>query len=608
MKTRNWITAIILLALVSASVLGLLWTREPVAGTETVAPKKKGAGAPPRQVDQKPLQTARRLAPLAVTVEEQSFARQALRLANHELDLAFAEALRQAVEEAPPLTPEAKEKLAEKTKAEAAVADDQRQVKQLTAQLAQATGTARAALEDRLEMIRARLELDQDELEEAAENLERAGGDPQARVRRLKASREAAEQATVPAIETFKDAGSYRGSVLARYRAWSFERGKRIQLLQAQQDTLAKIQRLTARQETIAKRLQEDRDARTAVKEQASSAAGAQSSETLAALRRFTQVQHRITSFLKRIQDQRALGDVYGAWAALASSHERTALHSLLKGLLAILLVLAAAFGLTLATEHLFRVQEIQREGTLRNLARFAINLVAALVVLFTFFGIPSQTTTVLGLAGAGLTVALKDFIVAFFGWFILMGRNGIRVGDWVEIRGVGGEVVEIGLLRTVLMETGSWSDSGHPTGRRVAFVNSFAMEGHFFNFSTSGKWMWDDLRVMILPGQDPYPIIEGVKNLVEEHTRANIALAEKEWQGAASRYRAQTFSAAPGIQVVPTSFGLEIHVRYITRAFERHATRKALYQAVVELMHGKGGAAAGPSEPSPSRGEMSPT
>ena len=79
-------------------------------------------------------------------------------------------------------------------------------------------------------------------------------------------------------------------------------------------------------------------------------------------------------------------------------------------------------------------------------------------------------------MAGAGLTVALKDFIVAFFGWFILMGKHGIREGDWVEINGIGGEVVEIGVLRTILLETGNWNDAGHPTGRKVSFVNSFAI------------------------------------------------------------------------------------------------------------------------------------
>ena len=115
-------------------------------------------------------------------------------------------------------------------------------------------------------------------------------------------------------------------------------------------------------------------------------------------------------------------------------------------------------------------------------------------------------------LAGAGLTVALKDFIVGFIGWFVLMGKNGIRLGDWVEINGVTGEVVELGMFHTVLLETGNWTDSGHPTGRRVTFTNSYAIEGHYFNFSTSGQWLWDELTVVLPAGHDPYPIVDAVK------------------------------------------------------------------------------------------------
>src|SRR2546421_6006616 len=51
--------------------------------------------------------------------------------------------------------------------------------------------------------------------------------------------------------------------------------------------------------------------------------------------------------------------------------------------------------------------------------------------------------TTLFRSVGAGLTVALKDFIVGFFGWFALMRKGGIRLGDWVEINGVSGEVVD---------------------------------------------------------------------------------------------------------------------------------------------------------------------
>jgi hypothetical protein len=164
-------------------------------------------------------------------------------------------------------------------------------------------------------------------------------------------------------------------------------------------------------------------------------------------------------------------------------------------------------------------------------------------------FGPPSQFGTILGLAGAGLTVALKDFIVSFFGWFVLMGRNGIRLGDWVEINGVTGEVIELGMFHTVLLETGNWTDSGHPTGRRVTFTNSFAIEGHYFNFSTSGQWLWQHAA----------------------HSRNMSAL-----------------SAAPAINVKPVGSGVEIAVRYITRANERYQLRSKLYQAAMNLISKK--------------------
>jgi small-conductance mechanosensitive channel len=220
--------------------------------------------------------------------------------------------------------------------------------------------------------------------------------------------------------------------------------------------------------------------------------------------------------------------------------------------------------------------------------AIFVLQILGVLVILFVVIGVPSQMTTLLGLAGAGLTVALKDFIVAFFGWFVLMGKNGIRVGDWVEINGVAGEVVEVNLLRTVLLETGSLSDAAHPTGRRVAFVNSFAIEGHFFNFSTSGRWMWDELKIAVPSGQDPYPFIDAIQKQVEEMTQANAKLAEQEWRGATKRYRVQSFSSVPRISVVSIANGIELHVRYITRAYESHETRTRLNQSLVDLMHGK--------------------
>jgi small-conductance mechanosensitive channel len=225
---------------------------------------------------------------------------------------------------------------------------------------------------------------------------------------------------------------------------------------------------------------------------------------------------------------------------------------------------------------------------TLRSVAHIVTRAAGAILILLIIFGMPSQMATVLALAGAGLTVAMKDFIVGFFGWFVLMGKNGIRHGDWVEINGVSGEVVEIGLFHTVVLETGNWNDAGHPTGRRVTFVNSYAIEGHYFNFSTSGQWLWDELLLALPVDQDPYPIATEIQQIVTKETEANARLAEQEWGQLGSATGVRPFSAGPAISVRPSGLGFEIAIRYVTRANERHQQRSKLYIAIVELLRRK--------------------
>jgi small-conductance mechanosensitive channel len=237
--------------------------------------------------------------------------------------------------------------------------------------------------------------------------------------------------------------------------------------------------------------------------------------------------------------------------------------------------------------EHLLGKTSLDRRqvATLRAVTRVTLQVLAVLFVLLVIFGPPSQLGTILGLAGAGLTVALKDFIVGFLGWFVLMGKNGIRLGDWVEINGVTGEVVELGMFHTVLLETGNWTDSSHPTGRRVTFTNSFAIEGHYFNFSTSGQWLWDELQIVVPTGQDPYPIVDAIQKKVLEITAAGAQQAEREWQGAAKSRDMSSRSAAPAINIRPVIGGIEIAVRYVTRANERYQLRAKVYEAAVGLL-----------------------
>jgi len=152
----------------------------------------------------------------------------------------------------------------------------------------------------------------------------------------------------------------------------------------------------------------------------------------------------------------------------------------------------------------------------------------------------------------------------------------------------VTGEVMSIGPFHTVLTETGNWTDSGHPTGRRVTFTNGYAIEGHYFNFSTTGQWLWDELQVVLPTGQDPYPLVDAIHKKVLAATRESAQQAEREWRQASNSRDMSSISADPAITVRPVLGGIEMSVRYITRAHERYKLRSQLNQAAVELLGGK--------------------
>jgi len=609
MKLRQWITGAVLLLLMAAAMVGLFWTRELPAQNEEAAAAsgKKGpkvqVPSQRRLVDLRPLQTARRMAALASTPEELALAHQAEKVGDHEVDLAFFDAIRTAQENPPPLSPEAKQIEARKAKMQQSLTEDQEKITGLTRKLAAAPESQKDNLQDQIDVAKAQMELDQDELDDATEDLEQAGGDPESKIKRLQADHEAGDHNASPAGSAVNphELDYQAHTLLSVSRALQALRDKRAQLQQARDETSQKQQRLTQRHAQLQAQVEKDKENREAAKQQAKGFAGSNATANrdesktaattaLGSLKQFTRDQKNLADLGRRLQDEQDLNEIYGSWVELVEARKRAALHHVIEGLLWILLVVFVVYLADRLIDRLFTGMsaENKRIDTLRAVVKFGAQAIGALGILFLVIGMPTQTTTVLGLAGAGLTVAMKDFIVAFFGWFILMGRNGIRVGDWVEINGVGGEVVEVGLLKTVLLETGNWTDSSHPTGRRVSFVNSFAIEGHFFNFTTSGQWMWDELQVLIPAGQDPYPVIDGLQKLVEQETAANAGKAEAEWQATTTRYRAKTLSAVPGINVLPSAGGIEVRVRYITRAYERHEARKRLYDAVVSMMHGR--------------------
>ncbi|PYT49179.1 MAG: hypothetical protein DMG43_16145, partial [Acidobacteria bacterium] len=553
-----------LVLLLGAVVYGLIRTTEPPAASSSQDNGKHGVPSRVPLVDQSPLKTAQQLAQLATTPEERPLAEEALRLADREVDLAFAAALRDAAENPPVLSPEAKEIEARLQKAQKLLKADQALVAQLTDAAAKATGDKKETLGDQLDLAKAELELDQDEVDDAKQDLIRAGGDPEDRIQEMVQEHEAAAHGNASAIPNTPPPPEERG-LIRRFQQWSALHQKQLQLWRAKQDSEAAASALTAQHNALESRVDAAKQESPELAHRSKRAKPAESPspqpgpltrapEDSAALVQITKQiasdQKALATFDKRIDTHKQLADVYRKWIDVIAAKQRTVINHALRGILVILAIalIALYFG-TLMDKVVNRLPMDRRQiQTLHAVTRVALQIVALLFILLVILGPPGQLGTFLGLAGAGLTVALKDFIVGFIGWFVLMGKNGIRLGDWVEINGVTGEVVEIGPFHTVLLETGNWTDSGHPTGRRVTFTNSFAIEGHYFNFSTSGQWLWDELQVILPAGQDPYPMIEEIRKKVLDATKESAKQAEDEWRRASRSREMSSFSVAPAL------------------------------------------------------------
>jgi small-conductance mechanosensitive channel len=223
---------------------------------------------------------------------------------------------------------------------------------------------------------------------------------------------------------------------------------------------------------------------------------------------------------------------------------------------------------------------------TLRMILQLAIQVVGVILILLVIFGAPQQTSTMLGLATAALTIALQDFVLAFFGWFRLVGKRGIRVGDWVEINGVAGEVTEVGLMTTTLLETGNLADRGYPTGRSISFMNGFAIRGVYFNFSTSGQWTWDEITVAVPASVDAPAAVDRILHMIQHETSESSRIAEQEWKHGTHGGGLSRFRTDPAVNLRPSASGIDLDVRYVTRASERFEMRNRLYQQVFNMLH----------------------
>jgi small-conductance mechanosensitive channel len=263
-----------------------------------------------------------------------------------------------------------------------------------------------------------------------------------------------------------------------------------------------------------------------------------------------------------------------------------------------LLLILAVLFG----AAELWRrtvvhyIQDSRRRYQLLLLRRIALWSLVVVVVGFAFASELGSIVTFAGLITAGIAVAMQSVLVSIVGYFFLIGKYGIRVGDRVQIGEVAGEVIDLGLVRMYLMELGAKGAMG-PTGRVVAFANSvvFQVASGLFKQIPGVNLGWREVALNLPPGADYTAIKERLLAATNEAlTEYHPEILRQTREIERTTLSTSAGDAGPQVQLRFSATAVEAIVRYPVHL--RHAAEidERVTQALAGVIRGAGTATTG--------------
>jgi small-conductance mechanosensitive channel len=198
--------------------------------------------------------------------------------------------------------------------------------------------------------------------------------------------------------------------------------------------------------------------------------------------------------------------------------------------------------------------------------------------------------TVALGVTGAGIAFALQEVIASVAGWTAIMFGNFYRTGDRVQLGGIKGEVIDIGIIRTTIMEIGQWVDADLYNGRIVRIANSFVFKEPVFNYSADFPFLWDEIKIPIKYGSDYQLAREIFYRIAQEIVGDYVKFAQQSWRGMVKKYLIEDASTEPMVTLIANDNWVEFTLRYVVDYKKRRSTKDRLFTRILEEAGKTGG------------------
>ncbi|MGH1468768.1 MAG: mechanosensitive ion channel family protein [Bdellovibrionales bacterium] len=221
----------------------------------------------------------------------------------------------------------------------------------------------------------------------------------------------------------------------------------------------------------------------------------------------------------------------------------------------------------------------------LRSTVGIVLTLIFVLSGLFLFSSKISGLTVALGVAGAGIAFALQEVIASVAGWFAIQFGGFYVVGDRINIGGTKGDVIDIGVLRTTVMELGQWVKGDQYNGRVVRVANSFVFKEPVVNYSADFPFLWDEITVPVKYGSNIQKTRHLFKNIADKYFDAYEERAKKEWVRLVDKYVIENAKVDNQIYLTADENWLTFTIRYVTDYKSRRLVKDHLFTEIISAI-----------------------
>ena len=254
------------------------------------------------------------------------------------------------------------------------------------------------------------------------------------------------------------------------------------------------------------------------------------------------------------------------------------------KGLISFITLVIAYLIAALTTRIINKnIKDLKKRHSARKFTVYTATFLSILIIIPVWINKSTSLTTILGLMGAGLTLALHQPILSIAGWLLILIRKPYETGDRIEVGGIKGDVVDIRLFYTSVLEIGNWVDADQSTGRIIHCPNNKIFTEAIFNYTKGFEYIWNEIKIVVTYESD----WKKAKNIIlDVTTKDQIDLGETvrgKIQRLSKKYMIHYEKLTPFVWINIVDFGVELTLRYLTDARKRRSTQDEICGAILD-------------------------